>query len=96
MEATKKQEIKRRIRNTIESNPKMPMVLEVGFIGSKLSFFSGKAFGKRVLNQIDDNNVNDIVFEGIENKTLSFKTMYHIKDIWSNSRGYGLGKNMGD
>lgn len=96
MEVIKKQEIKTRIRKAIERNPKMPMALEVGFIGSKLSFLSKRAFGKKILNQIEHNNVKDIVFEGIENMTLSFKTMYQIDGVWSNSRGYGQGKNMGD
>ncbi len=96
MEVIKKQEIKTRIRKVIESNPKVPIVLEVGFMGSKLSFLSRKAFEKRVLNQIERNNVHDIVFEGVENKTLNFKTMHQAEDIWSHSRGYGQGKHMGD
>jgi len=96
MECFKKQEIKKRIKKIIECNPKMPMVLEVGFIGSKLCFLSKRVFETRILDQIEHNNVYDIVFKGEENMTLSFKTIYQVEDTWCDSKGYGQGKQMGD
>ncbi len=96
MEASRKQEIKARIKEVIEGYPKMPMILEVGLMGSKLSFLSRRAFRERVRNQIEQRNVHDIIFEGIGDSTLQFKTMYHAEDNWNTSRGYGQGKNMGD
>ncbi len=96
METIKKQEIKSRIRQIIEGNPEMPMILEVGLTGSRLPFVSKRAFGKRILNQIEQKKVCDIVFEGVDNKTLNFRTRYLVDDTWRNSRGYGQGKHMGD
>lgn len=95
MEAVKQKEIKLRIKNVINAHPKMKMVLEVG-LGTRLSFDTRKAFGERIIYQLSFNNIDDIVFKGVDNNTLNFQAINKPVMGFEENRGYGQGRYMGD
>lgn len=96
MDAKVKNSIKTTIKQVINSNEFSGIVLKVGHLGTKLIFNSKKEFGERVLSQLENDSVSDIIFEGSKNGVLFFKTSYLPKSNFCNDRGYGQGRNMAD
>lgn len=97
METSKKQTIKNNIKEVVSSNPNKSIVLVFGLMNTTLKYDSKKAFGEMVLSFLDRENVNDIAFKGIENNALKFAVSQEFKTSnFTNDRGYGSGRNMGD
>lgn len=94
METTVKNSIKSNIKQVIKSNDFSSITLEVGLLGTKLTYYSKKEFGERVLDQLERDNVRDIIFVGVQDNVLVFRTINEVP--FTSNRGYGDGKYMGD
>lgn len=96
METSIKNSIKSKIREAINSNDAKEYVLRVGITGTELRFASKKAFGERVLSQLEREDVKDIAFKGLDNNAIKFQVFYLPKKTIGNDMGYGRGRYMAD